>query len=523
MRRLASYADGRMDAAAKSTLAHRLLIDRPDRTATAILAFHVLAWSLVPWLVNDSLPLDTIEALAWGREWALGYDKHPPLSAWAAELLGQLFLRSDLGLYALSALCTAGGLAIMWRLSRELLSPTRALLALILLEGVYYHGFTAPEFNVNVLQIPLWAAAILAYWRGVTTGRTRWWLLLGLAAGLALLSKYLAGALLIAFAAHALWFRRDLFRRPGPYLAAAVCLAVFAPHAAWMVEHDFVTLAYGVDRAGGEAETSPVDHVLHPASFLVAQLGAIGGLLWLLVVWVPSRREPVESERDARRFLATMTAVPIGSLVALSLATGYELRSMWATPMLIAAGPCAMALLRVRFPEIKPRDGLAWCAVILVLPLALYGAINALTLEFRDKPKRVNYPGPALAAAAQAAWDERVGSPLRVVIGSEWEGGLVGWYAPDRPSVYLGASPARARWMNDDLLRDRGAIVVWTRAIDANAPPESWAPMPESVASDRFGAIEPLPDVVLPYPSSPDKAARFGMALVPPVAGVLER
>jgi 4-amino-4-deoxy-L-arabinose transferase-like glycosyltransferase len=500
----------------RSSLAHRLLIERPDRTALAILAFHLVAWSFVPWMVNDALPLDTIEALAWGREWALGYDKHPPLSAWAAEIFGRVFLRSDLGLYALSALCTAGGLAIVWRLSRELLSPTRALLALILLEGVYYHGFTAPEFNVNVLQIPLWAGAMYAYWRGLHGGGLGWWAALGSCAGLALLSKYLAGALLIGFAVHALVARRDLFRRVGPYFAGAICLALFAPHAAWAFEHDWITLRYGVERAGGEADAGFVDHVLYPASFLLAQLGAIGGLLWLLIVWVPARRALSETEREARRFLIIMAVAPMGSLVGLSVLTGFELRSMWATPMLLASGPAAMAFLRTRFPESKPRDGLVWCGVILAAPVAIYAGISLLTLEFREKPKRVNYPGEALGAAAQAAWEERLDGPLRVVIGSEWEGGLVGWYAADRPSVYIGASPARAQWMSDERVRERGAIVVWTKAIDAEAPEIEHAPMPFGVDAERFAGLTPLPDAVLAYPSAPDKAARFGLAIIPP-------
>jgi len=500
----------------RPTLATRLLIERPGRTAAWILAFHAAAWTLVPWLVNDALPLDTIEALAWGREWRLGYDKHPPASAWAAEIAGQLAGRADLGLYALSALCTAAGLFCVWRLAADLLSPPRAVLALLLAEGVYYHHFTAPEFNVNVLQIPLWAAAILAYSRGVEQRRLRWWVLLGLAAGLALLSKYLAGALLIAFAAHAILYRRDLFRRSGPYLAAAVCALVFVPHALWMVEHDFITLAYGVERAGGETETALLLHLTRPASFLLAQLAATGGMLWLLLVWVPRRREPAPADRPARRFLATMTLAPVGALALLSLATGFELRSMWATPMLVAAAPAAMAFLSVRFPSVKPRDGLAWAAVILVLPLILYAAISATTLHFRDKPKRVNYPGPALAAAATDAWRASASGPLLAVVGSEWEGGLVGWYAQDRPSVYIGADPERAQWMTDELVRDLGAVVVWTKATDADAPPEDHNPMPANITEARFGPITPLPDVVIPYPSAPDKAARFGLAIIHP-------
>ena len=43
---------------------------------------HLFIWTLVPSISNTNLPLDTIEALAWGNDFQLGYSKHPPLSAW---------------------------------------------------------------------------------------------------------------------------------------------------------------------------------------------------------------------------------------------------------------------------------------------------------------------------------------------------------------------------------------------------------------------------------------------------------
>ena len=42
---------------------------------------HLIIWTLVPTLTNHNLPLDTIEALAWGSNLDWGYNKHPPASA----------------------------------------------------------------------------------------------------------------------------------------------------------------------------------------------------------------------------------------------------------------------------------------------------------------------------------------------------------------------------------------------------------------------------------------------------------
>ena len=41
---------------------------------------HLLIWTLIPSLTNKNLPLDTIEALAWGSNLDWGFNKHPPLA-----------------------------------------------------------------------------------------------------------------------------------------------------------------------------------------------------------------------------------------------------------------------------------------------------------------------------------------------------------------------------------------------------------------------------------------------------------
>jgi len=52
---------------------------RPGRAFAAFLALHAAVWTALPTLLYPNLPLDLIEALVYGREWQLGYDKLPPL------------------------------------------------------------------------------------------------------------------------------------------------------------------------------------------------------------------------------------------------------------------------------------------------------------------------------------------------------------------------------------------------------------------------------------------------------------
>ena len=50
---------------------------------------HLIFWTLIPYLTNHNLPLDTIEALAWGSNLDWGFNKHPPMSAFFSEVFFQ--------------------------------------------------------------------------------------------------------------------------------------------------------------------------------------------------------------------------------------------------------------------------------------------------------------------------------------------------------------------------------------------------------------------------------------------------
>ena len=60
-----------------------------------------MVWTALPAMLYPNLPLDLIEALTYGREWQLGYDKLPPLPWWMLEAVYRLF-GPDAAYYALA-------------------------------------------------------------------------------------------------------------------------------------------------------------------------------------------------------------------------------------------------------------------------------------------------------------------------------------------------------------------------------------------------------------------------------------
>ena len=130
------------------------------------LTSHLVLWTVVPSLVNQNLPLDTIEALAWGSNLDWGFNKHPPLSAFFPELLFYLFGPKDWVYYLLSQIFVIIGFYFVFKLSNEILNDFKlSFVSVLLLEGIYFYNFTTPEFNVNIAQLPFWALTVYFAWK----------------------------------------------------------------------------------------------------------------------------------------------------------------------------------------------------------------------------------------------------------------------------------------------------------------------------------------------------------------------
>ncbi|MDB2515468.1 glycosyltransferase family 39 protein, partial [Candidatus Pelagibacter bacterium] len=127
---------------------------------------HLFLWTLVPSITNNNLPLDTIEALAWGSNIDWGFNKHPPASAFFLEIFYQIFGAQDWAYYLLSQIFVVSTFVIVFKFSEELFkNKTLSLISVILLEGIYFYNFTTPEFNVNVCQLPFWSLCVYYSWK----------------------------------------------------------------------------------------------------------------------------------------------------------------------------------------------------------------------------------------------------------------------------------------------------------------------------------------------------------------------
>lgn len=229
-------------------------------------ALYLLAWALLPPLLIHSFPLDVVESLSWGREWQWGYYKHPPLAPEVLHVFYRVF--GKFGPFILSQLCVLATLWLVWKTGCRLMDRERALIGTLLTMGVAYYTWPTLEFNHNIAQMPIWASlgyAFLAAWQ---EHKLRQWLLLGLLAGLGMLTKYSVGILLLCLAGFTvLTPARALLRSSGPWLSIAVLLLCIAPHVYWLWQSDWLPFAY----AGARASATPHQSRWNALLFLLTQ------------------------------------------------------------------------------------------------------------------------------------------------------------------------------------------------------------------------------------------------------------
>ena len=461
--------------ASRSMLFLAWITIRPGRAFAAFLALHAAVWTALPTLLYPNLPLDLIEALIYGREWQLGYDKLPPLPWWLVEFVYRL-AGHDFAYYLLAQVAVVAALGVVWLAARPLVGTLGALVAVLIVDGLHYLNYTSAKFNHDVIQLPFWALAGFAFQRALRGRQMADWLLLGLAIGLSLWAKYFVAVLAVPMALF-LFIDRDARKTlatPGPYIAVTAALITMAPHLVWMVQNDFLPFAYAEHRA--LPSRGLIDHVWHPLQFAISQLFfLIPSLLIALPLFYPRARAgepPVAMSADAfdYRIVTWLAFGPMATVLALSGISGRGTVAMWGYPLWLFLGLWLVLTARRVLDGTRLGRALAISAIVFCgLALAFIGNYGVLP-SYDHRYRAVFFPGEDLGRELSQRYRAVTGKPIAYVIGTMWDGGNVAHYAASHPRVLIDGSAARAPWIDLNDLKARGAVVVWT-AGDLNAVP----------------------------------------------------
>ena len=397
------------------------------------ITLHLILWTLIPSITNHNLPLDTIEALAWGSNLDWGFNKHPPASAFFVEIFYQIFGSQDWAFYLLSQIFVIVSFFIVWKFSNEIFkNKTHSILSILLLEGIYFYNFTTPEFNVNVCQLPFWSLTVYYSWKIFSKKFIDFkdCILLGLFAGIGFLSKYLFIYLLISIDLlffYLIFILKDRKFNSKYYIAFAIFILILIPHIIWLTNNDYITITYGLARAGLE-QSNIIDHISLPLTFIVKQIGIIIPFLILIMFLVKKIKFRLNFKDKKLIFLIVINLVPIILMFLTSLITGSKIRTMWMTPFYIFFGVMFVYILQSQINIKKLKNFfIAFMIIFLISPITY--AYISVTKDY----KRTDYPGKQIAEKVQQKWNEEFNIPINVVLGNEWNAGNLSYHLDSRP------------------------------------------------------------------------------------------
>ena len=434
------------------------------------LIIHLFVWTLIPSLTNVNLPLDTIEALAWGSNLDWGFNKHPPMSAFAVEFFYQIFGSQDWAYYFLSQIFVISAFFVVWIFSKEFFkNENYCLISVLLLEGIYFYNFTTPEFNVNVCQLPFWALSVLYAWKGFKYNKTSDWLLFGLFAALGILSKYLFIYLLIAMDVFFLYMIAKKKVNFKSLITLVPFLLVLSPHLIWLTENDYITIAYGLQRTG-TGDQNILDHFLHPLIFLGKQIGILIPFFVMFLFLVSKLKTKFNFKDKKLLFLLTINIIPIILMFLTSMIMGVKIRTMWMTPFYLFLGVLFVYLFEKRIDLKKTNKFVTVFLILFLLTPIIYSYVSISKTD-----KRTDYPGKEIARLVENRWDKNFSNEIGIVVGDEWFGGNLSYHLNSRP-----------KWFNkldknlENLGKGEGVIYIGNPKIL------------KEICPGVFGAIKPV-------------------------------
>jgi hypothetical protein len=291
-----------------------------------ITMFRLLWLALQP---ADLFP-DEAQYWVWSQHLALGYFSKPPLVAWLIAVTTSLFGDSEFAVRLSAPLLHAGAAIFVYGIGSRLYDRRVGFwsaLGYASLPGVSVSAFI---ISTDAALLLCWAAALYAFVRARDHGEWGWWLAVGLAAGLGLLSKYAMAYWILSALGFALFFPEER-RHLRPLLGAvALALLIYSPNFWWNWSNGFVSYLHTRDNA---ALSGPLFHPEAFLEFLGSQFGVFGplffaGLIWLIVI-------PRGLSESRARLLVAFALPTLTMMIAVSLLS--RAHANWAAPTYVSA------------------------------------------------------------------------------------------------------------------------------------------------------------------------------------------
>ena len=396
---------------------------------------HLFLWTLIPSISNINLPLDTIEALAWGSNLDWGFSKHPPFSAFVINIIYNIFGANDWAYYFFSQICVIISFFFVWELSKFFFSnKIFSLISLLILETIFFFNYTTPEFNVYVCQLPLKAAVVYFFWKGINSEKLKYWILTGILSSFGALTHYSFIFILISLLIFLILLpKKKNYLIKNILISFSIFIAIAIPHLLWLIENNFETIQYAISRSDVES-TMLSKHIYNPVLFILKQTGMI--LFFLItffsIVSIKKIKKFNFNFKDKKKiFLFCITLLPLIIVFLVSLISGAKIRTMWMSTFYLFFGILFFYYFNKAVNLNKIKNFLFIFTTLFFLSPIIYFYVS-----ITNDQKRTDFPGKEIARLVQNKWDQNFINEIKIVVGDEWYAGNLSYHLKSRPIWY---------------------------------------------------------------------------------------
>jgi 4-amino-4-deoxy-L-arabinose transferase-like glycosyltransferase len=451
-----------------------------------VTAFAIAAWSAAAAWVNPAQFADNLEQFSWSHSIELGYWKHPPLPTWLLAMLIRFIGFSVYWTYALAAICFIGTVFFTWRITWRLYGQQAATFTVLLLGLHIGFSWRAQLYNHNTVLLLFTAATVWATMQAldVDAKRTaaRWgsWVLVGIFAGLAMLSKYQALVPLsgIVIALYAGDYFKQTNVRWGVALAVATGILLFVPHLIWVLSGSGSTIDNALQYAEGLNALGRVKNFIR---FVVVQLRFHFPILMTIALLVLFKPKPLDTlvvmsspssfsfSKQNRAWLLGLIVWPAVFVSFVALSGGVRLQAQWGLQtfqfLTIFMGWRLTIVLQQQSP---------WQTVRIVLLMQLVLAVFFIW-SIVEPSQRIwqgartrNFPAASMAKEISDKWYQATKCELKYVVGPSFDATVVSAYSGHHPVILEDGDFTKEPWVTQALLKKHGAMYL---AATVNALP----------------------------------------------------
>lgn len=471
----------------------------------SLIAAFVLALTLHGYLSRPTLDRygDMYENYAWGALWQWGYFKHPPFFGWETAAWFLVFPRTDFWYFLLAGVNAGAALLALWRIAARFGGTGFQVMVLTFAMLMPPVSFLGLNFNANAAMTPLWAALFLFYLRGLEQKKLLDAALIGVFAAFSMLTKYHSAVMLGALLIHALTDReaRSLLFSTFGLVAAAVFLAVMAPHFYWLYQNDFLPITYAAHQDDGVGA-----NLYDMFRFVISPIGYCA-LAILVARCMRDFRDPypvlpLSEVKGLRRSVTGRALIafavwPMVLTVVLGYAANAELSAVWGIPFHTPYAVIIALLVPAAYYEIRMKRAIGAAALFMAIIIGI--APIWYRFELKKDVAYYNAPLSQLAEEVDRRWAAAGGSKRPLIFGEYALANPVSFYSRFDPLTleddsfeisknYVTLESAKKRGMIGLCLEPNGGCNAVVKAA-----------IPATVGSETFSLPGHQPGVTWTY------------------------